>query len=54
MFMLLLLGVIILIKLKKEVPITLEEACVTMSMGQANFSPERWLSSIGLGKTTNS
>ena len=45
---------IILIKLQSEIPITLNEACVTLFIGQVNFSPKKWLMSIGLGKATNS
>ena len=52
--MLLFLEVIILIKVHIEVPITLEEAYVTLSMGQVAFSPKKRLISTGLGMETNS
>ena len=54
MFVLLFLEVIILIKVQIKVPITLEQACVTLSMGQVDFSLEKWLISTSLGKTTKS
>ena len=39
----------ILVNLKSDKLIMLEEACITLSMGQVNFSPKKWLKSTGLG-----
>ena len=53
MFVVLVLGVLILVKLQKRYQLHWRRLVLPCLWGQANFSPEKWLISTGLGKTTN-